>query len=239
MKIKIFCLLLVSFLLSSCGTKLDDVKAADIIKESFELTADDTVEILGISEESEDIVIVKFKLNEVQISSRMRKYDKGWQLDEIQNDFGMWVPAENLTSSFSNHERQMNTMKEITAIATAIIDHVTDNGIAPAQDGIFDESSTFYSALVPYYIKSLPTKDKWGNDYLVYCGQACDGKYGISDPSADEFVIVSKGKDGELDAWSYDPSDPASAFYKIESQEDFNNDLIMWNGNWIRAPKSE
>lgn len=239
MKIKIFCLLLVSFLLSSCGTKLDDVKAADIIKESFELTEDDTVEILGISEESEDVAIVKFKLNDVQISSKMRKYDKGWQLDEIQNDFGMWLPAENLTSSFSNHERQMNTMKDITVIATAIIDHVTDFGIAPTQDGIFDESSTFYSALVPYYMKSLPTKDKWGNNYIVYCGQACNGKYGISDPGDDELVIISTGKDGELDAWLFDPSDPASAFYNIQSPEDFNNDLIMWNGNWIRAPKSK
>ena len=113
------------------------------------------------------MMIVKFKLNEVQISSKMRKYDKGWQLDEIQNDLGMWIPAERLTQSFSHYERQKNTMKDITIIATGITDHVTDHGLSPAQDGVYDESSQFYKAIVPYYLKSMPIKDKWGNNYVV------------------------------------------------------------------------
>ncbi len=53
-----------------------------------------------------------------------------------------------------------STMKEIKVISTAIADYVTDNGSAPAQDGTYDNSSAFYTALSSFYVKVIPLTDR-------------------------------------------------------------------------------
>lgn len=238
MKLKTLCLVFVCFLIFvNCGTKLNNAKATAIITEAFGLTEKDALEILGISMESRDISLVKFKLNDVQISSKMRRYDKGWQLDEVQNELGMWVPAENMTKLFSQPEKQKSAMIDIMVISTALLDYVTDNGVTPKQDGIYDESSEFYIALCPFYIKELPVKDPWGNNYRVYCGKAGNGKYGITGCISDDFVVVSYGQDGEKEIWEFDASDPEAGLFIVRDVYDFDKDLVMWNGSWIRAPR--
>lgn len=133
-------------------------------------------------------------------------------------------------------EKQMYTMKDIGTIATAVADYVTDNGVLPKQDGTYDENSEFYKALCPFYVKVLPITDRWGYKYRVYCGETIKGKYGISGCAEDDFMVVSFGKDGKEEDWEFDASNPGAGLYYIESAEDFDRDLIMWNGSWIRAP---
>lgn len=241
MKTKFFVLLIVFLVFVCCNQKkLDDARANEIIKNAFELSKEDSIEILGISEESDGVSIVKFKLNGVQIFSKMRKYDKGWQLDEIQNEFGMWIPAENLTRSFGEAEKQKNAMKDIVYIATGLVDYIIDSGIAPNQEGSFAKNSEFYDALVPFYLKELPILDPWGNNYLVYCGAACKGNYGLMESflSDDDFLVISYGSDGKRDSWEFDNTDPENGLFLVNSKNDFANDLINWSGSWIRAPRS-
>jgi hypothetical protein len=40
-------------------------------------------------------------------------------------------------------KKQIMTMKEIVTITTALADYVTDNGIAPEQDGTYAENTEF------------------------------------------------------------------------------------------------
>jgi hypothetical protein len=170
----------------------------------------------------------------------MRKYDKGWQLDEIQNDFGMWVPAGNLTRSFSDAEKQKNAMNDIMTIVTGLADYVTDNGVAPKQTGSYEENSEFYQAISPFYIKELPIKDPWGNNYQVYCGMACTGNYGLLESyfANDDFLVFSFGSDGVQDSWLYESDNPTSGMFIVSSPDDFANDLVNWSGSWIRAPRN-
>lgn len=236
MKTKIFILGLICLFYINCAQKFDEVQAEDIIRKSFELTEKDSVEILGISMEAKDVAIVKFNLNEVQISSKMRKYDTGWQLDEIQNELGMWIPAENLTKFFSQPEKQKTAMMDIITISTAVTDFVTDTGTAPKQDGIYAVDSGFYQSLSPFYVKELPVKDPWGNNYRAYCGLACNGKFGISGAASDDFIIASYGKDGEKEIWEFNVTNPEGGIFVVKDVSDFDKDLIMWNGSWIRVP---
>ena len=76
--------------------------------------------------------------------------------------------------------KQKSTMKDITVISTAVTDYETDNGQTPVQDGTYDATAEFYDALSPFYVKVLPINDQWGNNFMAYCGTACDGNYGIS-----------------------------------------------------------
>jgi hypothetical protein len=64
----------------------------------------------------------------------------------------------------------------------------------------------------------------------------CNGKYGISRCGADDFVVVSYGKDGKKEDFEFFSDDPGAGIFNIESADDFNKDLIMWNGSWVRAP---
>ncbi|MFX0139864.1 MAG: hypothetical protein ACFFDN_39855 [Candidatus Hodarchaeota archaeon] len=134
-------------------------------------------------------------------------------------------------------KKEKMTMKEIATITTALVDYIKDNGIAPEQDGTYDENTEFCKALAPYYVRNLPIYDGWGNNYIVYCREACNGKYGISGCISDDVVVVSYGRDGKKENWEFDPNNPGAGLYVLEALDDFDRDLIMWNGSWIRAPR--
>ena len=136
--------------------------------------------------------------------------------------------------------RQKGTMKEITTLATYMMDYTTDRGSAPAWDGsAYTSSSSVYTDLVPLYAKSLPVKDPWGNNYLIYSGSSSEGTRGMkfSPGSSDEFIVMSLGRDGEMDSWSFDEA--GASFYEITSADDYNNDLVSWNGMFVRSPKTK
>jgi len=134
--------------------------------------------------------------------------------------------------------KSKETMRDISTISTAIADYVTDNGIAPAQDGTYNVMSDLYTALCPFYIRVLPIKDAWGNNFIVYCGEACKGEYGITEVGSDDFIVVSLGKGGGFEFWEFDSWNPEAGFFSSSSISDFEKDLVMWNGAWIRAPRA-
>jgi len=138
--------------------------------------------------------------------------------------------------------KQKSTMKDITTIATATTDYVTDQGEAPVgQSDSYSVGDPFYSALCPFYVKVLPTRDKWSQPYLVYTGVNATGQWGCTpegDAGIDDFIIGSTGRNGPTRDGSYNTSDPEAGFFTVSSMADFNNDLVMWNGTWVLAPKT-
>jgi hypothetical protein len=134
-------------------------------------------------------------------------------------------------------EMQKNSMIDIVSIAVALADYITDLGVAPEQAGTYEADSKLSESLSPFYIKTLPVHDGWDNLYRVYCGKVCNGIYeGISNCDSGDFVIVSYGRDGKKEDWAYNSNEPGAGLYTIEGLEDFDKDLICWNGSWVRAP---
>jgi len=133
--------------------------------------------------------------------------------------------------------KQKSTMKDITVISTAIADYITDNGIAPApQAGTYTATSPIYTGLCPFYIKVLPITDQWGTIFNVWCGTTI---YGITDPGADDFVVASFGRGGiQETSWSFIATSPDAGLLVVNKGEHFERDLVMWNGSWIRAPRT-
>ncbi len=137
--------------------------------------------------------------------------------------------------------KQKSTMKDVVVISTAIADYVTDNGVAPTQNGTYVGGSTFYTSLSPFYLKVLPINDKWGNPFRVYTGIAIASVYDIpaEDVHDDDFLIVSLGRDhadGGTVNFTYQRENLAAGLYQINSVADFNNDLINLDGSWLHAP---
>lgn len=135
--------------------------------------------------------------------------------------------------------KQKSTMKDIVSIATAAMDCVTDKGDWEInQSGDLQASSEFVQALSPFYIKIFPVKDHWGESYKVYLGDsAAVRSIGADDVSQDDFVIESFGMDSQTDGWTYDPANPGDGYYTVDSWGSFRNDMVNWNGTWIRAPR--
>lgn len=134
--------------------------------------------------------------------------------------------------------KQKSTMKDIATVSTAVADYVTDHGIAPTQDGTYDASAPFYDGLSPFYVKVLPITDQWGTNFYIFCGTAADGNYGVTGAGTDDFVVSSWTRDKSVESFTFNADDPEAGLFIVDSMADFNNDLVMWNGSWIRAPKT-
>jgi hypothetical protein len=129
-------------------------------------------------------------------------------------------------------------MKDIVVISTAVTDFVTDNGVTPTQNGTYNATAAFYTGLSPFYVKVLPLTDQWGTLYNAYCGTDVDGNYGITGAAGDDFVIASYGRAGVLESFTFSATDPEAGLFVVSQSAHFNNDLVMWNGSWIRAPRT-
>ena len=134
--------------------------------------------------------------------------------------------------------KQTSTMKDITVISTSIADFITDNGVAPTQDGTYAATDAFYTGLSPFYIKVMPVTDQWGTNFYVYCGTAATGNWGIAGAQADDFVVASYGRDGTLEGFSFVPTTPEAGLFVVSAMTHFNYDLVQWNGSWIRGRRT-
>ena len=141
-------------------------------------------------------------------------------------------------SESSDQAKQLNSMRDVTFINQAMTDYLTDFGVPPKQSGTYTRGGEFDKTLSPFYIKTLPISDKWESNYRVYGGKACTGVYdGIEDCSDKDIVIVSYGRDGKKENWTYNPKKPEAGLYELKSDKDYDKDLVIWNGKWIRAPQ--
>lgn len=136
--------------------------------------------------------------------------------------------------------KQKGTMQDMNGVAKAVMDYITDVGYAPEQSGPMIPGSSFLEKLQPFYQKTIPLLDQWGAAFVVYCGTAIEsaGIEGVTASGPDDFIIISHGKDRRQTPFSFNPLNPAAAYFEITTLTSFNEDLIIWNGSWIHAPKS-
>jgi type II secretion system protein G len=127
------------------------------------------------------------------------------------------------------------TQKDISTIATTIADYLTDKATPPANNGTI--STTLKTALSPMYIKVLPMNDQWGTPFYIQTGTSVN-MYSISGAAADDFLVVSYGRGGAIESWTYATATPEGGLYTISSAADFANDLVNYNGSFIRGPRT-
>lgn len=139
--------------------------------------------------------------------------------------------------------KQKGSMKDVNTIATAMMDYMTDHGVAagPSDGTALTAGSGVHAMLSPFYVKALPLNDQWGNPFAIYSGTACDGVFGVATTAItvignDDFIVASLGRNGSEDADAYDETNPAAGLYTINGMADFNRDLVNWDGSWIIGP---
>jgi prepilin-type N-terminal cleavage/methylation domain-containing protein len=134
--------------------------------------------------------------------------------------------------------KQRGTQKDVNTIATVMTDYMTDNGVAYNQNGTYTAGSAFYTTMAPFYISVLPVNDQWGTAFVVYGQTNADSKYGVSGASNQDYVVASYGRDGVGEEGNDYVTTPGVGLFTISGMESFDNDLAMWNGQWIRGPQT-
>jgi len=113
-----------------------------------------------------------------------------------------------------NRGRQKRTMADMRTIATAIGAYGTDNSFYPRNIQNIQALAPYIS---PTYIKTFPTKDGWGGDYLF-----------LSDSSGSDYSIRSFAKDRVSDG-----GNPATE----TKTRNFDCDIIATNGAFVQYPE--
>ncbi len=137
--------------------------------------------------------------------------------------------------------RQKATMTDIKTIATAILTYITEYDEAPAlgmQEGPLTPGNEFIEIITLKYLQDCPVTDRWGNPYVIYTGNSVASFPGFIPDMINQgdFLIVSYGRFGESDGFTFDPNDRQAGMYQSITKADYENDLINWNGSWIRGP---
>ncbi len=105
--------------------------------------------------------------------------------------------------------KQKRTMADMRSIGTAIESYAVDNNLYPVATSV----AQLTAAVQPIYIKTMPTKDGWSNDWSVTCTTA-------------DYTIASNGKDGT-----------ASGCVAGTLTSTFNADICFANGQFIQYPQ--
>lgn len=144
--------------------------------------------------------------------------------------------------------KQKSAMKEITTIATACADYMTDHGDFTAilhSGPITGPTDPMMLALSSFYVKVIPVNDPWNNPYNAYLGNdAVEGVVSApaDDIGEDDFILESYGRDKAVgpnyEAATYATDTPEAGRYNVSKMADFNEDLVNWNGSWIVGPSS-
>jgi hypothetical protein len=113
---------------------------------------------------------------------------------------------------------QKATMGDMKSFAMAVETYMLDNGFAP-QVGTMAELKKL---LEPFYIKKLPLKDGWGFEYHYTHGVA---------EQQDTYSIGSGGKDGVFEGFDQ------TGFYDVIGEQDFAQDIIISNGDFVYGPR--
>jgi general secretion pathway protein G len=139
--------------------------------------------------------------------------------------------------------KQVGTMEDMRTIAAACLEYIVEFNEAPAagtQDGPLLADGPFVKALTEKYLTKCPVKDKWGNPYVVYSGSAVSHVPGFTEGMVGktDFVIISYGRKGVDENFIFDPDKIESGIFESRRMADYDKNLIIWNGTWIRAPKT-
>ena len=198
-------------------------------------------EVFDIEKATENVAISKLTQAVSHELIELRIYlDNKDKREKLLEEYQEFIDISQKTPELAEKDRQLMSMKDMTYIETAMADYKTDFGVPPKQAGTYDRHGEFDKTLSPFYIKVLPVEDGWGNGFRVYTGKACNGSYeGIKGCTDKDTVVVSYGRDGKKENWKYNPRNPEAGLYELKSDSDYDKDLVMWNGKWIRAPRAK
>lgn len=128
-----------------------------------------------------------------------------------------------------------STVADMKKFSTAISQYIKDHGTVPTNPhGPVHRKKELIRELMPY-IDHTRCMDWWGYSFNIWTGPG-NRVFGFSTKENHDFIIASFGKDGNIDSWSYNPEDTSKGGFFLKKTSDFEKDIILMNGEFVRAP---
>ena len=118
--------------------------------------------------------------------------------------------------------KQKTTMGDMHTLGNAVDSYITDWSMSPVDTGTMRVSidQTWFR---PFYIKTLPNRDGWGNDFDYDA---------VGGAASDDYSIISYGRDGTGDGLA-----ASGVYYDVTSMADFSRDIYFSNGQFMYGPE--
>ena len=128
------------------------------------------------------------------------------------------------------------TMTDMEMWSRAIERYAIDHGAAPTNpNGRLTYKKPILRELLPY-LERVRITDPWGFGYWIWTKAGID-EFGIRTTGPGDFLIVSMGKKERREGWTFDPQRPRSGLFEVRQAEDFEKNIVLWNGRIVRGPK--
>jgi len=129
------------------------------------------------------------------------------------------------------------TLADLDMWQRAVQAYISDHGMAPTNPGgrIRYKKPILRDMLA--YLPHIRSTDWWGNNYLIWTGPG-NHEYGIRTAGKTDVILVSTGKGGLRETWTFDPARPRAGLYEIRETSDYEKDIVIWNGRLARGPFS-
>lgn len=122
--------------------------------------------------------------------------------------------------------RQKRTVTDMTSIARALEQYRSTHESYPPSDSVFKPLKELSDQLAASGFDEVPLTDGWNRDILYY----------RSAFEPDQYLLVSKGRDGTMQGHSLD--DYMTIARDRWERRTFDTDIVMVNGNFILSPQS-
>ena len=131
---------------------------------------------------------------------------------------------------------QRTTMREMMIWSQAMGDYIQDHAKAPTNPyGKLHYRKKIVEELSPY-LTSVLIVDRWANLFWVWTGPE-NRQYGIYTDDEKDFIIASYGRQGEMEGWVFDSLNKENGAYPVQKWDDFKNDIVLFNHEFVRYPK--
>jgi hypothetical protein len=180
--------------------------------------------VTGVSQSDKDFTVQA----EIIIESRKAEFkindtDKGLVVDSFKPEGGEKIPMsafldglKSVVDMVGTKGKMLATMRDMKSIGVALESYMTDMFLVPQVENF----SELKDILTPFYIKTLPLKDAWGNEFYY--------AHGIGSQQ-DIYSVGSAGSDG-----SFEGFDQTGIYTDLEGK-----DIIYSNGNFVYLPKTK
>lgn len=182
------------------------------------------IKVMEIKQEEKDFIakveITAWK-EPVNVEMKFSKGDEGWQIDAVKLPEVQWMTRKEVIEKINAKLAAASKMGKIKAtigdmktIGTALESYITDYYKAPEVESFAE----LKKILEPFYIKTLPLTDAWGNPFHYYHGTG---------ESQDAYAVGSGGSDGKFEGFEQ----------KGTYTDTKGKDIIFSNGEFTFAPE--
>jgi hypothetical protein len=161
---------------------------------------------------------------EAMLAVMSERTGSAYRAKSIDGDDVIMVGGSIAKKTPGHRQRQMTTLADMRSLGTALEEYKLDHGVMPGPTNGFVRVFEIEAYLTPDYINSIPIRDDWESEFLLWCG-------------THDCVLVSLGADREPDTDYGAMTQPLLEIVPAGSFSSPGGDIIFINDGFVAFPE--